>query len=960
MTYGLTARDRANRLKRQLDVREEEEETPRRYVFGRKHIAEIERSGSNGRARTMAPSFNVPSLCTERPISADGRTPFHCNVRPISKPKSSAANGSQGKDGTGPVRKQRDPASSHDKYICRDATGDPIVAFDDYVTQIGKPHAAVYHDRVFTNIHADPVKRQAYWSAVVRCEREAQDDRYRLQFERLEPLRSNGFGKYMSNELELAFLQYLQAKDSGKAPREKSELISRAEYDHIKQQCEADGVWDSEKPPATISPGRGGRIQYRCEIEFPDGIDAAARVRIAYQICAKLKSIGVMFTAAIHQPDEHNDDKNWHFHIVFHDRPAAILVDELGNPRVDDKGNELGWDFAYAVGRSRPRYPERKNKIRLISAMTDSRRNDPEKNFASMLRHEWSALCNVELDRADVSYRFDPGSHKKLGIEYEPGVHLGNKASVLECLGTPTLEGMRNAEKRWAGKRRSDIANAVARAKARTDLVGIAERAVADLEAIASSSPAGDEAARLLADYKARCMSIDANEGPLLEFERYLGMALSRAAKTEKHCRKRIEALEAVGASAALDSELADLVLLYIRAFAHRRMVMDLIGGETTIAALRDAYIADQRAIIELGQQIMDIVCRVPEIIEQARILSSSPQPAHEPLPGSSMTVNSVFDRIVRDKLVIEERGEQEKHYRVHGLTKAEVDLLRQRKHEGRAQSRLAKIYAGRLLSAKTRGPVIAASRQPALADNEARERERAIEDTATNVALPSAVPAMNQADDDREAADRQWLANFEAFHHRLHHSGTLAIDAKRVHKWDLSAFTEQDRSFAEAHAHRPEMLKLLAKQYERAFERVVGEIIQKGPAVYNHEAGALIPEEFSTALRPFVAHLASTASMIRHATAKYCTDWSGDVLDVDDQWPLKTKSAPFRFQSAAGYPLASAILPTKNVNPGVAVSDQTTVEIAKDRGQHTHVADSPIPLDVRQAFLAAQSGRGR
>src|SRR5690606_14383571 len=126
-------------------------------------------------------------------------------------------------------------------------------------------------------------------------------------------------------------------------------------------------------PPVEFKSGRGGRIQIRFVAELPHEVTPEDRALIVQNFCDRLASletridpdgterkVGMMYTAVIHAPDAHNDSRNYHLHIVAHDRPARYLEDE---------GQ---WDFEvqehyHVKGMDRVRHPFRQNKIGEVS-----------------------------------------------------------------------------------------------------------------------------------------------------------------------------------------------------------------------------------------------------------------------------------------------------------------------------------------------------------------------------------------------------------------------------------------------------------------------------------------------------------------------------------------------------------------------------------------------------------------
>lgn len=127
--------------------------------------------------------------------------------------------------------------------------------------------------------------------------------------------------------------------------------------------------------------------------EFPDGLDAAGRRAITQAICDRLDSAGIMYVAAIHAPDHHNDHRNHHLHLACHDRPARKIGDR--------------WDFTIAEEvegqHRRVRYPYAQKKVAEWSRDPDggNHRYYGSTSVAEM-RAFFADRCNEELDRLNA------------------------------------------------------------------------------------------------------------------------------------------------------------------------------------------------------------------------------------------------------------------------------------------------------------------------------------------------------------------------------------------------------------------------------------------------------------------------------------------------------------------------------------------------------------------------------
>lgn len=149
----------------------------------------------------------------------------------------------------------------------------------------------------------------------------------------------------------------------------------------------------------------GARIQTRIIAELPHELSPPQRLAALKAFTGYLDSYGLPFTAAIHTPDKHGDQRNFHAHIIY-------------NHRIRANGDHDG-------------------KI-----LPESRK----RGWIKELRRVWSAHANIALRAAGIDKRYDPRSYAEMGIPKEPTRHLGTKYSALERSGHETPTGAFNAE----------------------------------------------------------------------------------------------------------------------------------------------------------------------------------------------------------------------------------------------------------------------------------------------------------------------------------------------------------------------------------------------------------------------------------------------------------------------------------------------------------------------------------
>ena len=239
------------------------------------------------------------------------------------------------------------------------------------------------------------------------------------------------------------------------------------------QQAERKEREEMSSRGAKFIDGRGGRTQFRIVGELPYDVPQAARVRILEGFSAEFRKRGLPFIAVMHAPDHTNDDRNWHFHLVYHDRPAKRftgrsedhqwelsekpfnqelarhqrMTEALSEEHKEAMSTHIGkWDFTVPYtyrqkcGHKKTAFPFAQNKNR------DANR----KNFVPRLRQVLTDLTNSELQHAGVKRRLDPRRYSEMGIHKKTEDHLGTTSSQLENLGIPTVDGISNEQKQWA------------------------------------------------------------------------------------------------------------------------------------------------------------------------------------------------------------------------------------------------------------------------------------------------------------------------------------------------------------------------------------------------------------------------------------------------------------------------------------------------------------------------------
>lgn len=530
-------------LRRLLAIEEEE-------ALGRTvRIRVRDRDGDErGNRWSRAANFHVPGAFHGRYVSADGRVTFHFEVAAISKTSDGGCRITTSK---GNKRLAIGAPAEHDGYIERAGAVETAIApasFDGYAARETATETIGETRAIFSNIAETAVERQRYWRAIHEYERTPGPDRVTLVPEKAS--RTAWLRLADKPGLPDPIRKIAAAFATAKGKRKTHTIdLAKLDLDRIKagaliRDIHATLATGKNKHAVRLSIGRGGRSQYRLTAELPAGLDAAGRLSVMKDLCAEMAENRLMYVAALHAPDHHNDRRNYHLHIAFHDRPAKMIGDR--------------WDFEIAEpvdGQyNRVRYPHRQPKVEGWSRDPDGggHRAHGRQAIANM-RTFFADLCNEQLDRLGIDRKFHAGDLKSLGCEREAQEKLGICAAPLEAAGVPTEIGIGNAERLWTALLREAWAEAGRRTEDRARLrrrLANAERDLMkqdDLTAIAMANQVRDLWARL----DAADGAIGIHDAELAEYDVTLAMARARPAKVLDTCGRILAAIEAGKASTA-------------------------------------------------------------------------------------------------------------------------------------------------------------------------------------------------------------------------------------------------------------------------------------------------------------------------------------------------------------------------------------------------------------------------
>lgn len=415
--------------------------------------------------------YNEPYIRVGRPISPRGSTSLHFSFEAISKAHLEL--GLRTKQG-----RRADP-SEHVGYIEREEAAAAL--FDDLKAAPSSPDQFVgYQERedalanivegasaIFTNIEGEKADRIELFAAIAEGATMDRQPSLSLDLSRQSILLDK-----VRKEIESGRLRrFHHLVDNGRL-----ELLGCDAEDAVSVLLDI-GWRDRRKKAVRASrkedefgilhdPGKSARVQFRLVGELPYEVDHDARCRIVEGFCAEFKKRNLPYIAVIHAPGPNNHERNWHFHLVYHDRPVCrfdgtaethIKAEDANKTKVSARAlaskatwlndpsiqSQIGqWDFRVrAEWRTKSRnrrvsYPFAQRKDREVT----------RKSFIPRLRALLSDLTNAELERVGVARRVDPLSHEKARREAVPGQKLFSSDHALELSGIPTPRGMANAQ----------------------------------------------------------------------------------------------------------------------------------------------------------------------------------------------------------------------------------------------------------------------------------------------------------------------------------------------------------------------------------------------------------------------------------------------------------------------------------------------------------------------------------
>ncbi len=453
----------------------------RQKIYGHKGTIR----GQPAHARKRKPRLLTPTCITFRPRNARMETSFHLSFEAVTKNHTDF--------GLPVASGRRASADDHCKYLedaektAYPSSRKPINA-EAYGEYHEREHALAIDDghHLFTNIQGGQEDRLELFRAANSNETSMSPPKLTIDVLEGTKLIAD-FIAFALDDPTLAASVQSHVEDKSAKPFRHGEELKHVE-DLAKVTFEGDAAirahdllqslgWrehgkdydQSARAGISWHSGRSGRVQMRLVGEIPHELSPEGRSRFMKSLSERFDKLGVPYVAVVHKPTAANHKSNWHFHLVYWDRPterfdpeliaqrntagttlpgyskryADLREQALRDPNVIAQAGKYDFEVVYtykdAKGRNRTTFPFRQNKNRECTRTA----------FIPELRKFIAEVSNRELRMAGVSRRVRAERYDKFGINKKPGIHLNDRNNRLELAGIPTEEGTANEERQW-------------------------------------------------------------------------------------------------------------------------------------------------------------------------------------------------------------------------------------------------------------------------------------------------------------------------------------------------------------------------------------------------------------------------------------------------------------------------------------------------------------------------------
>lgn len=625
---------------------------------------DLSRETAKGSAITLTPNFWAPISRPIRAATPRGVTSFHLSHSTISKVSQEVISQSGTKSRPGAARE-------HSRYLEREGavaqsaredqtllnpdgsntTESRALEGNDYIER--QEALAVGQNgqlALFTSISDDPEERREFWLLVEQHANERGMDRVtiaphanpefwgkvRADPKCPETLRGALNTALAGQQINIAVanntdLRKLLKRHGWRPQRRKRKGETREDYNAAVGQHEAEtGI--------KFHDARGGQTQFRVVGELPAEVSHEARLRIMRELTKPFAEQNLPYMIVMHAPDHSNNDKNWHFHLIYHDRPVARFVNDPADPMHDhlrpcaNDGPKTSARKAKALAQiglpHMEQFVGRWNFDVPLHTKTKSRNTKTSFPFGqaklrgapifdpARQRVRLAELTNIELERARANRRVDPRTFEQMGIDREPDEHLSSKRSQLEERGIPTPVGQRNEARQWR-YRLGHLEAAYAKAVQELEAETLQLRRM--LAARKPTDEVAEKGGSLIRDYEhCKAAALEHHHIARMLAEQYDRTA-SRAKKAEQVCLKHLSAIEAGKASKRLRKEEQAYSDRLADARAHLAGLDILLADELAQIAQSQvaaaSYEADANRLRAEFGQVLDRAIEEPAVV---------------------------------------------------------------------------------------------------------------------------------------------------------------------------------------------------------------------------------------------------------------------------------------------------------------------------------------------------------
>lgn len=563
-----------------------------------------------------------PGTPNSRPVNFAGETSFHFGLTSVNSVSASAADGGviairQEKYISGLLEHDPGSAAGQERYVAPAGEGDPA-ASDTRVEYCRSNIANTVEARVefWTQAQAS-ARKTGLPTLELHPERGELDDFQAI----VEDPTAPDIVRDAAREI-VAEMVRSDVPSSSPERSKPIEIILLSTEDQVwakaaGRRCEKgrdERMLHFRTPRSTI-------IQQRLEAELPRELSAEGRRAVVDAFAADLDRVGVRYTIVIHRPEPRNDPRNFHIHILYWPGRCHQLADGRWHFRARGEKRKLRPGDIQSVLAEEP----------LVAGAGINHTMLAEADIAS-LRARFAKCCNDELAWIGFPRRFNPDNYEKMGIDQEPGDHLGSRRASLAAAGVTVELDRANAWKAWdAERRRMTVRHSNTRLFAQLEL----DMFAASIRLV--TLPDRKALERLHDDYvDARNKSHDVTVR-LETFELEERIARSGAERLERNMLAWIaQAKEARATPARIrDLPLAEGRLLHARRHL-AEIDRDLEPHAETLAAGRQ-FEQDQMArAAELQREIKQLLATAEQVAEKARRGGRQQPAGAQPSPSVS------------------------------------------------------------------------------------------------------------------------------------------------------------------------------------------------------------------------------------------------------------------------------------------------------------------------------------